>query len=197
MKWIFAALLPGLMLVFLFSQGQPGVNVDLGMIMDSFVPGDQVSVPIILVTRNEPQVAKISLEVAYPSELIAFVEATLGSGAEAAGAELTTEIVESADSAGSEVETGLDGPQDLEFKILRLDISASRVIPQGLLLDLTFEMSEQIAINHEIQLENLKQTAQSLDGQDIRARGLGGDHRSDRSDSCLFLLHALRGRVLI
>ena len=190
MKWIFAALLPGLMLVFLFSQGQPGVNVDLGMIMDSFVPGDQVSVPIILVTRNEPQVAKISLEVAYPSELIAFVEATLGSGAEAAGAELTTEIVESADSAGSEVETGLDGPQDLEFKILRLDISASRVIPQGLLLDLTFEMSEQIAINHEIQLENLKQTAQSLDGQDIRARGLGGTIAPiEAIPACFFYMH--------
>ena len=68
-KWILMALLPGLMGVFLFSQGQPAVNVDLGMIMDSFLPGDQVSVPIILVTRNEPQVVKISLEVSYPSEI--------------------------------------------------------------------------------------------------------------------------------
>jgi len=165
MKWIFAALFPGLMLVFLFSQGQPGVNVDLGMIMDSFLPGDQVSVPIILVTRNEPQVAKISLEVAYPSELISFVEVTLGSGAEAAGAEVRTELVESTD---------LEGTERVDRTILRLEIFASNVIPQGLLLNLTFEMSEQIAINHEILLENLKLTAQSLDGQDIRARGLGG-----------------------
>jgi len=190
MKWIFAALLPGLMLVFLFSQGQPGVNVDLGIIMDSFLPGDQVSVPITLVTRNEPQVAKISLEVAYPSELISFVEVTLGSGAEGAGAEVRTQLVGSADSAGTETETGPDEPQDLERKILRLEISASSVIPQGLLLNLTFEMSEQIAINHEILLENLKLTAQSLDGQDIRARGLGGAIAPiEAIPACFFYMH--------
>jgi hypothetical protein len=181
MKWIFGALLSGLTLVSLFSQGQPGVNVDLGMIMDSFLPGDQVSVPIILVTRNEPQVGKISLEVAYPSELISFVEVTLGSGAEAAGAEVRTQVVESADSA--EIENA-------DRKILRLDISASRVIPQGLLLDLTFEMSEQIAINHEILLENLKQTAQSVDGQEIRARGLGGAIAPiEAIPACFFYMH--------
>ncbi len=190
MKWIFISLLPGLMMVSLFSQGQPGVNVDLGMIMDSFLPGDRVSVPIILVTRNEPQVAKISLEVAYPSELISFVEATLGSSAEAAGVEVKTQLVESADSAGTEMETGLDEPQDLERKILRLDLSASNVIPEGLLLNLTFEMSEEIAINHEIPLENLKQTAQSLDGQDIRARGLDGAISPiELIPACFFYMH--------
>ena len=190
MKPFLMALLPGLTLVYLFSQGQPGVNVDLGMIMDSFVPGDQVSLPVTLVTRNEPQVTKISLEVAYPSELISFVGATLGSGAEAAGAEVTTELVESDDPAGTEVETGQDEPQELEFKILRLDISASRVIPQGLLLNLTFEVSDQIAINHEIPLENLKQTAQSLDGQEIRARGLGGIIAPiEAIPACFFYMH--------
>jgi len=190
MKWIFAAPLPGLMLVLLFSQGQPGVNVDLGIIMDSFLPGDHVLVPITLVTRNEPQVGKISLEVAYPSELISFVEATLGSVAEAAGAEVRTQLVESADSAGTETETRPDEPQDLERKILRLEISASSVIPQGLLLNLTFEMSEQIAINHEILLENLKLTAQSLDGQDIRARGLGGAIAPiEAIPACFFYMH--------
>ncbi len=184
------ALLPGLMLVFLFPQGQPGVNVDLGVIMDSFLPGDQVSVPITLFTQNEPQVAKISLEVAYPSELISFVEATLGSGAEAAGAEVRTQLVESADSAGTETETRPDESQDLERQILRLDISSSNVIPEGVLLNLTFEMSEQIAINHEIALENLKQTAQSLEGQDIRARGLGGVIAPiEPIPACFFYMH--------
>ncbi|MEE8461946.1 MAG: hypothetical protein V3S50_07460 [Acidobacteriota bacterium] len=181
MKWIFISLLPGLMMVSLFSQGEPAVNVDLGMIMDSFLPGDQVSVPIILVTRNEPQVAKISLEVAYPSELISFVGVTLGSGAEAAGAEVRTELVESTDSEGTE---------RVDRTILLLEIFASNVIPQGLLLNLTFEMSEQIAINHEILLENLKLTAQSLDGQDIRARGLGGAIAPiEAIPACFFYMH--------
>ena len=52
------------------------------MIIDAFAPGDQVSMPITLVTRNDPQVAKIFLEVGYTSELISFVEATLGGGAD-------------------------------------------------------------------------------------------------------------------
>ncbi len=190
MKWILLALSPGLMWVSLFSQGQPGVSVDLGMIMDSFLPGDQVSMPITLVTRNDPQVVKISLEVGYPSRLISFVEATLGGGAEAAGAEVKTELVEFAESAGTGMEMGLDEPQNLELKILRLDISASSVIPQGLLVNLTFEMSEEIAVNHEIPLENLKQTAQSLDGQDIRARGLGGTIAPiELIPACFFYMH--------
>ncbi len=52
MKWILLALSTGLMWVSLFSQGQPAVNVDLGMIIDALAPGDQVSMPITLVTRK-------------------------------------------------------------------------------------------------------------------------------------------------
>lgn len=190
MKPFLMALLPGLTLVFLFSQGQPGVNVDLGMIMDSFLPGDQVSMPITLVTRNDPQIAKIFLEIGYPSRLISFVEATLGRGAEAAGAEVKTELVETAESAGTGMEMGVDEPQDLELKILRLDISASRVIPQGVLVNLTFELSEEITLDHEIPLENLKLTAQSLDGQEIRARGLGGIIAPiEAIPACFFYMH--------
>ncbi len=190
MKWILLALSAGLMWVSLFSQGQPVVNVDLGMIIDVFAPGDQVSFPVTLVTRNDPQVVKISLEVGYPSKLISFVEATLGGGAEAAGAEVKTELVEFAESAGTGMEMGLDEPQNLELKILRLDISASSVIPQGLLVNLTFEMSEEIAVNHEIPLENLTLASQSLDGQELRARGLGGSISPiELIPACFFYMH--------
>ena len=190
MKWILLALSSGLMWVSLFSQGQPAVNVDLGMVIDALGPGDQFSLPITLVTRNDPQVAKISLEIGYPSELISFVEATLGSGAEAAGAEVKTELVETAESAGTGMEMGMDEPQNLELKILRLDISASSVIPQGVLVNLTFELSEEITLNHEIPLENLELTAQSLDGQEIRARGLGGIIAPiEAIPACFFYMH--------
>jgi hypothetical protein len=190
MKWILLALSPGLLWVSLFSQGQPGVSVDLGMIIDAFAPGDQVSMPITLVTRNDPQVANISLEVGYPSELISFVEATLGEGAEAAGAQVKTELAESAESAGTGMEANPNEPQELELTTLRLEISASSVIPQGLLVNLTFELSEEITLNHEIPLENLKQTAQSLDGQEIRARGLGGAISPiEPIPACFFYMH--------
>ena len=190
MKWILLAFSPGLVWVSLFSQGQPTVNVDLGMVIDSFAPGDQVSMPITLVIRNDPQVAKISLEVGYPSELISFVEATLGAGAEAVQAEVKAELVEFAESAGTETKTNPNESQELELQTLRLEISAPRVIPEGVLVNLTFEMSEKFAINHEIPLDNLKQTAQSLDGQEIRARGLGGSISPiEAIPACFFYMH--------
>ncbi|MCZ6768361.1 MAG: hypothetical protein O7D93_03850, partial [Acidobacteria bacterium] len=169
---------------------QPAVNVDLGMIIYALAPGDQVSMPITLVTRNDPQVAKISLEIGYPSELISFVEVTLGGGAEAAGAQVKTELVETAESAGTGMEMGVDEPQDLEFKTVRLEITASRVIPEGVLVNLTFELSEKITLNHEIPLDNLGLTAQSLDGQEIRARGLGGSISPiEPIPACFFYMH--------
>jgi hypothetical protein len=190
MKWILLALSTGLMWVSLFSQGQPAVNVDLGMIIDALAPGDQVSMPITLVTRNDPQVVKISLEVGYPSKLISFVEATLGGGAEAAGAQVKTELVETVESAGTGMEMGVDGPQDLELKTVRLEITASRVIPEGVLVNLTFELSEEIILNHDIPLENLLLTAESLDGQEIRARGLGGSISPiEAIPACFFYMH--------
>jgi hypothetical protein len=118
------------------------------------------------------------------------VEATLGEGAEAAGAQVKTELAESAESAGTGMEANPNEPQELELTTLRLEISASSVIPQGLLVNLTFELSEEITLNHEIPLENLKQTAQSLDGQEIRARGLGGAISPiEPIPACFFYMH--------
>ncbi len=94
------ALSLGLMVVILFSQGQPGVSVDLGVVIDSFFPGDQVELPVTLVSRNDAQVGHVTLEVAFPSKVISLLEVTLGSGATAAEAEVTTEIVDAPEEAG-------------------------------------------------------------------------------------------------
>ena len=100
------------------------------------------------------------------------------------------ELVESLEAAGTGTEANPNEPQDLELKTVRLEISASRVIPEGLLVSLTFELSEEITLNHEIPLENLKQTAQSLDGQEIRARGLGGSISPiEPIPACFFYMH--------
>ncbi len=199
------ALSLGLMVVILFSQGQPGVSVDLGVVIDSFFPGDQVELPITLVSRNDAQVGKISVEVAFPSKVISLVEVTLGNGPTAAGAEVKTELVDAPEEAGAETETELvdapeaadadlemelEEPVDLERKILILDISASSALPDGLLATLTFEVNDEIAINHEIHMENVSQTALSLDGQELRARGIDGTITSiEFIPACLFYMH--------
>ncbi len=195
----------GLMVVILFSQGQPGVSVDLGVVIDSFFPGDHVELPITLVSRNEAQVGHITIEVAFPSKVISLVEVKLGNGPTAAEAEVTTELVDAPEEAGVETETELvdapeaadadlemelEEPVDLERKILILDISASSALPDGLLATLTFEVNDEIAINHEIHLENVSQTALSLDGQELRARGIDGTITSiEFIPACLFYMH--------
>ena len=199
------ALSLGLMVVILFSQGQPGVSVDLGVVIDSFFPGDQVELPITLVSRNEAQVGHITMEVAFPSKVISLVGVKLGNGPTAAEAEVTTELVDAPEEAGAEAETELvdapeaaaadlemelEEPVDLERKILILDISASSALPNGLLATLTFEVNDEIAINHEIHMENVSQTAVSLDGQEVRARGIDGTITSiEFIPACLFYMH--------
>ncbi len=205
MKRILMALLLGLMVVILFSQGQPGVSVDLGVVIDSFFPGDQVELPITLVSRNNAQVGQIFLEVAFPSKVISLVDVTLGNGPtaaeaevkrelvdapEEAGAETERELVDAPEEAGADLEMELEEPVDLERKILRLNISASTALPDGLLATLTFEVNEAIAINHEIHMENVSQTALSLDGQEVRARGIDGTITSiEFIPACLFYMH--------
>ena len=214
------ALSLGLMVVILFSQGQPGVSLDLGVVIDSFFPGDQVELPITLVSRNEAQVGHITMEVAFPSKVISLVGVKLGNGPTAAEAEVTTELVDAPEEAGAEAETELvdapeeaaaetetelvdapeeaaadlamelEEPVDLERKILILDISASSALPNGLLATLTFEVNDEIAINHEIHMENVSQTAVSLDGQEVRARGIDGTITSiEFIPACLFYMH--------
>ncbi len=187
-KIVMALSLLGLMVVVLFSQGQPGVSLDLGVVIDSFFPGDQVGLPVTLVSRNDPQVGDVTLEVAFPSKVISLVEVTLGSGATAAGAEVRTEVVDAPEEAAAEAEG--EESVDLERKILRVNISSSTVLPDGLLATLNFEVKDEISINHEIHMENVSQTALSLDGQEVRTRGIDGTITSiEFIPACLFYMH--------
>ena len=109
-----------------------------------------------------------------PAAVLSFKEAALG-GAVSEGAALDTELRD-----------GEDGEQ----KILSVEVSSTEAIGQGLLVTLTFEVSQEIAINHDIQLDNLSQSSKSLDGEDLRARGLGGSITSiEFIPACFFYMH--------
>ena len=83
----------------------------------------------------------------------------------------------------------LDG-DDGEQQILCVDVSSTEAIGQGLLVMLTFEVSQEIAINHDIQLENLSQSSKTLDGGDLSARGLDGSITSiEFIPACFFYMH--------
>ncbi len=175
MKEILPALIFMLTTVSVSPQGEPGVNLDLGVVVDTFAPGDPVEIPVTLVTRNDPQVGSVSFEMAFPAAVLSFKGAALGSVLKTEGAELNTEL--------------RDG-EDGERKILSVDVSSTEAIGQGLLVTLTLEVSQEIAINHDIQLENLSQSSQSMDGGDLNARGLDGSITSiEFIPACFFYMH--------
>jgi hypothetical protein len=175
MKGIFTVLICMLTTVPASPQGEPGVNDDLGVMVDTFAVGDPVEIPVTLVTRNGPQVGSVSFEMAFPSAALSFTAVNLGSALEAEGAELN-----------SELRDGEEGHR----KILSVEVSSGQPMGQGLLVTLIFEVSQEIAINHEIQLENLSQSSKSLDGEDLSARGLDGSITSiEFIPACFFYMH--------
>jgi hypothetical protein len=172
MKKILSALVLVLATVAVLPQGAPGVNVDLGVVVDTFNPGDPVEFPITLVTRNDPQVGSISLEVAFPSAGLSLTGAALPDGVEA------------------ELETQLRDEEGGERKILSLEITSTQPISQGVLVTVTFEIAQEMAINGEIQLENLSQSSKSLNGDELSARGLDGSITSiEFIPACFFYMH--------
>jgi len=175
MRRILPALIFMLMALPASPQGEPGVNVDLGVMVDTFAVGDSIEIPVTLVTRNDPQVGSVSFEMAFPSAAISFTEATLGGTVKLEDTELDTEL--------------RDGEEG-QRKILSVEVSSAQPIGQGVLVTLIFEVSQEIAINHEIQLENLSQSSQSLDGEVLRTRGLDGAITSiEFIPACFFYLH--------
>ena len=175
MKGILPALIIMFVTVPVSPQGEPKVNVDLGVVVDTFAPGDAVGFPVTVVTRNDPQMGSVSFEMAFPAAVLSFTDAALGGAVESEGAALNTEV--------------RDG-EDGERKILSVKVSSANPIAQGLLVMLTFEVSQEIAINHDIQLENLSQSSKSLDGEDLNTRGLDGSITSiEFIPACLFYMH--------
>lgn len=175
MKSIPLAFLFVLVIVVVSPQGAPGVNIDFGVLVDTFTQGDTAEVPVTVVTRNDPQVGLVVFEMAFPATSLSFTDAVLGGAVDVQGAKLNTQVRDDGDG---------------EQKILRVEISSTSSINQGLLVTLSFEISQDIAANHDIQLENLIQSAKSLDGNDLAARGLSGSITSiEFIPACFFYMH--------
>ncbi len=175
MKWSGLALLVWLVPASL--QAQPTVSVGLGV--DVITPGERVFLAVTLTTTDDPQVGKVFFEMSFPRKLLSFIEATKGRATETAGGEIKTQL---RDSEGK-----------IEESILRVDVSASRTIPPGVLVKLAFDVSKEAKADSQIKLKNLKLTAQSLEGQPLEARGSDGSitvvSEAPVSFACFFYMH--------
>lgn len=139
-------------------QTEPAVKLQLGN--DIATPGEKVFLPVTLITTDDAQVAKVSLEISFPSDVLSFVEAVQGLASESAEAEV-------------KVDLSRDGSQPREG-ILRVDVRSSKAISQGVLVTLLFQLSKEAESDKVISLKSLKQAAQSVEGQPLEARGSDG-----------------------
>ena len=137
-------------------QPEPGIRLDLGT--SSAGPGDVVSLPLDFSAVGDPQVATISSEISFPSKLISFVEASMGSAAESAELKINARL----------------HTANEEQSVLHIEILAPSTLPQGEVLKLSFRISEEAPLNDEIVLENQRQEVLSVKGERLEVRGADG-----------------------
>ena len=164
------ALLIWLMFAPIYAQRTPTVDIDPGL--DVILPGEQVFLSTLLSTTEDPRVGKISFELSYPAELLSFVEAKPGPAGELSGSNIKTEVYNSQDN--------------VEERILRVEVSAPQSIPQGVVLKLTFQVSEEAHAPSQIVLRNVKHSAESVEGEALETHGIDGTITVVSVDSPIF-----------
>ncbi len=160
------------------AQSQPVLTVNLGA--NAASPGERVTLPVTFSAPGDLEVGEVSFALSFPPALIRFIEAIKGSTAEWGEIEIKAQLRHSDANEGED--------------ILQLDVRTSQRVPDGLLIKLAFEISEEAQAGSVIQLRNLKQTARSTDGKAIEARGTEGSVIVIPTDSpaifgCFFYMH--------
>ena len=114
--------------------------------------------PLMLVTAEDPKVGKVSVELSFPSKQLSFQDVTKTAALESIDAKIQTEIRDSEDGE----------------KILQVEVFSPKPIPQGVLLNVNFQVGHGIELDAEVKLKNLRQSAQTVDGSALDAYGIDG-----------------------
>ena len=151
--WIFLAF--GLTLGVARAQSDGVVSVDLGMGIAS--PGEHALVPVTLSAAHPSEVGRIAFEVSFPKELLSFNSVLKTTAAESLQLDITTDLQETAGE-----------------NVLRVEVSSSSPFPQGELIQLQFDVSEEAQPNQEFSVKSLGQRAETPQGEVLEARGSDG-----------------------
>lgn len=109
-------------------QESAGPSLDLSSDVEG--PGYEVTITVYLRVPEDVRVGKAISEITYPFKILEFIEAIRGLSAEAVAAKVTA------------ITEALDG----DSSVLRVTIAAKEgeSIPQGILADLRFKISEEV-----------------------------------------------------
>lgn len=132
------------------AQGQSQPTVELSLGSETTSPGAPAQVPVILFAR-ETKVGKVAGEVTFPKELLSFVGVARGSSGDEVNADISTKVID--DSGNS------------KLSVLKLAVSATQDMPNGVLLTLRFRVSPD-AEDGFLKLAN-RLTAMSIGGEEI------------------------------
>ena len=151
--WILLAC--GLTLGVAQAQSEGAVSVDLGMGIAG--PGEHAWVPVTLSAGHASRVGRIFLEVSFPRQFVSFNSATQAEASESLRLVIKTEVQEKE-----------------EEDVLRIELSSPSPFPQGELIELQFDVSQEALPNQEFNVKNLEQRVETLEGEVLKARGSDG-----------------------
>ena len=139
------------------AREDPTASIELGM--DAATPGEDASLIVMLSTTGAPKIAAIHFEVSMPSALVSFAKISERAGASASEAVVKTEIVKAADASQTTV---------------RVDVSASKPIQDGMLVAVDVDVSKKAAPGTNINVTVRNATARSVGGRQIPTRVADG-----------------------
>ncbi len=154
-KTVWLSLALGLTLGVARAQSEGVVSVDLGMGIAS--PGEHALVPVTLSTAHPSGVGRISFEVSFPKELLSFNSVLKTTAAKSLQLDITTDLQETAGE-----------------NVLRVEVSSPSPFPQGELIQLQFDVSQEAQPNQEFDVKNLGQRGETPQGEVLEASGSDG-----------------------
>ncbi len=140
------------------AAAQP-IMVDLGAEVVVLTPDATVGLPVTLSLPGDGPV-QITLEIAYPADVLKFLSAAAGFSVEVSDAELRAEPKPA-------------GAGDAE-QVLSIEIKSAKPLTSGTLATLTFALTSAAKPGTEVPIRNLRRTAMSAAGKEMETRGTEG-----------------------
>jgi len=170
--WILLAC--GLTLGVSQAQSEGAVSVDLGMGIAG--PGEHAWVPVTLSAGPASRVGRIFLEVSFPRQFLSFNSATQVAATESLRLDIKTEVQE----------------KEGEY-VLQVELSSSSPFPQGELIELQFDVSQEALPNQEFSVKTLEHRVETPEGEVLEARGSDGliivAVLGEAIPACFFYMH--------
>lgn len=132
------------------AQSEQDFVVEMGF--EVTTPGAEVALPVNLAARGERKITRLMSEISFENKWLDFVEAKLAASAEAAGAEIESEVLQEGLPPGE--------------SIIKITVRAEQPLPNGDLFLLTLRVSKEAESAHTIMLEN-KVTLWTEEGAEV------------------------------